>query len=207
MQQEVIKILLVEDHYTTLEGLTAGLEREEGFAIVGACSNANEGLALVEQHRPDVTVLDLHLPGDMTPKEMIQEYIRYPLMKIVVFSAENRMAYIQTVLSMGVSAYLLKSERVAKVAETIRRVMKGQTGIVSESISFDYKRITASEQEVLHMLGLGMKYQEIAEQRGTSIATTRKQTEVLLLKLGLESREQLIAWAVKNGYGAVEVSR
>jgi DNA-binding NarL/FixJ family response regulator len=207
MQQEAIKILLVEDHYTTLEGLAAGLERERGFVIVGACSRADEGLALVEEHHPDVAVLDLHLPGDMMPKDMIREYTRYPLMKIVVFSAESRMAYIQTVLTMGVSAYLLKSERVAKVAETIRRVVKGQTGIVSESITFDFKRITASEQEVLHMLGLGMKYQEIAEERGTSIATTRKQCEVLLLKLGLETREQLIAWAVKNGYGTVEASR
>jgi two-component system NarL family response regulator len=204
---ETIRIVLVEDHYTTLEGLTAGLEREEGFVVVGACANSDEGLALVEQHRPDVAVLDLHLPGTRAPREMIQEYLRYPLMKIVVFSAENRMAYIQSVVTMGVSAYLLKSERVAKVAETIRKVMKGQTGIVSEDLSFDFKRITASEQEVLHMLGLGMKYQEIADQRGTSIATARKQCEVLLLKLSLDSREQLIAWAVKNGYGAVEANR
>ena len=52
------------------------------------------------------------------------------------------------------------------------------------------------------MLGKGMKYQEIADLRFTSIATARKQCEVLLLKLGLETREQLIAWSVQNGYGS-----
>jgi DNA-binding NarL/FixJ family response regulator len=199
-----IKILLVEDHHTTLEGLVVGLKREENFEIVGACSDGEEGLLLVEKHHPDVVVLDLHVPGRLSPRAMIQEYLRYPVMKVVVFSAENRFAYIQSVLAMGVSAYLLKSERVSTVAETVRRVLTEKQPIVSKEISFDHRKITASEQEVLHMLGEGKKYQEIADHRGTSVATARKQCEVLLLKLGLDSREQLIAWAVKNGYGGIE---
>jgi DNA-binding NarL/FixJ family response regulator len=103
---------------------------------------------------------------------------------------------------MGVSAYLLKSERVAKVAETIRLVVSGKKAITSEQVTQDNKKITPSEQEILHMLGKGMKYQEIADLRFTSIATARKQCEVLQLKLGLENREQLIAWSVQNGYGS-----
>lgn len=55
------------------------------------------------------------------------------------------------------------------------------------------------------MLGRGMKYQEIADERCTSVATARKQCEVLLLKLDLANREQLIAWAVQNGYGSEEL--
>jgi Bacterial regulatory proteins, luxR family. len=55
------------------------------------------------------------------------------------------------------------------------------------------------------MLGRGMKYEEIAEERSTSMATARKQCEVLLLKLNLRNREQLIAWAVQNGYGSKEL--
>jgi DNA-binding CsgD family transcriptional regulator len=68
-----------------------------------------------------------------------------------------------------------------------------------------YKKITRAEIEVLSMLGRGMKYQDIAEHRITSVATARKQCETLILKLGLESREQLIAWAVQNGFGSVEM--
>ncbi len=136
---------------------------------------------------------------------MIKEFLRFSDLKIIIFSAESRQAFIQEVLNMGVSAYLLKSERVSKVAEVIRRVNKGEKGIVTEELTMDRKKLTPSEQEVLHMLGKGMKYQEIAEQRFTSIATARKQCEVLLLKLNLENREQLIAWAVQNGYGSEEL--
>jgi DNA-binding NarL/FixJ family response regulator len=57
----------------------------------------------------------------------------------------------------------------------------------------------------LSMLGKGMKYHEIAEHRITSVATARKQCETLLLKLSLETREQLIAWAVQNGFGSVDI--
>jgi len=110
------------------------------------------------------------------------------------------MALIQSVTDMGVAAYLLKSERVAKVIETIQRVMAGEKGIISESVPQVFKKITRAEMEVLSMLARGMKYQEIADQRMTSMATVRKQCETLELKLNLASREQLIAWAVENGF-------
>jgi DNA-binding NarL/FixJ family response regulator len=106
---------------------------------------------------------------------------------------------------MGVSAYLLKSERVSTVADTIRLVMEGQTSIISSEVTKTYKKITRAEMEVLTMLGRGMKYHEIAEHRVTSVATARKQCETLVLKLGLETREQLIAWAVQNGFGSVDI--
>ena len=201
-----VRILVVEDHYVTLDGLLAGLAKEPGFEVVGGCANADEGLELADKLRPDVIVLDLHLPGDHGPTTMIQEYLRIPDAKVVIFSAEMRLAYVQMVLSMGVSAYLLKSERIAKVAETIRQVVAGRKSVISEMVTSEHRKITPSEQEILHMLGKGMKYQEIADQRYTSIATARKQCEVLQMKLGLENREQLIAWAVQNGYGSIDMA-
>jgi DNA-binding NarL/FixJ family response regulator len=196
-----IKIIVVEDHFATLDGLVLGLSQEPDIEVVAHSAKANEGLELVEKFKPDVLVLDLHLPGSSNPNAMLQEFLRFATMEIIIFSAESRLAYIQEVLAMGVSAYLLKSERVSKIAETARRVMQGERGIVSQDLNAAYKKITPSEQEVLHMLGNGKKYQEIALERNTSLATARKQCEVLILKLGLENREQLITWAVKNGYG------
>lgn len=200
-----IRIVVIEDHQVTLEGLTIGLSREDDLEVVGSSDDIDNGLKMVEEQRPDVVVLDLHLPGSLGPKAMISELLRYADMRLVIFSAESREAFIRSVLSLGVSAYLLKSERIATVADTIRRVMKGETNIVTEELTFDRKKLTPSEQEVLHMLGRGMKYQEIADERYTSVATARKQCEVLLLKLGLQNREQLIAWAVQNGYGSEEL--
>jgi len=90
------------------------------------------------------------------------------------------------------------------LADVIRKVARGEKGIVSEALTFDHRKLTPSEQEVVQMLGRGMKYQDIADARNTSISTVRKQCEVLLLKLNLTTREQLIAWAVQNGFGSAE---
>ncbi len=202
---ESIKILVVEDHHATLDGLEMGLSREPGFEIVGTSSNSDDGIVLAKKLLPDIIVLDLHLPGSQAPKSMIEAYCQIAGVKLVIFSGENRVAFVQSVLSLGVAAYLLKSERVSTVAATIRKVVSGEIAIMSSELSVDYKKITRSEHEVLAMLGKGLKYQDIADQRFTSVATARKQCETLLLKLDLETREQLIAWAVRNGYGSVEL--
>lgn len=202
---EPIKVVIIEDHQATLDGLSIGLSQESDIQIIASSLDGDEGYALVEKMKPDVVLLDLHLPGSQGPRSMVEKFSQLKSSKLVIFSAESRMAFIQTVLAMGVQAYLLKSERVAKVSETIRRVMNGETGIVSEQVKGNWKKLTRSEDEVLRMMAKGMKYQDIADARTTSITTVRKQCETLLLKLGLDTREQLIAWAVENGYGSVDL--
>ncbi|CAN5541348.1 response regulator [soil metagenome] len=206
-QAKQAKVLIVEDHHATMDGLFLGLSNVPGLTVVGTASTSDDGLRLMREHRPDVTVLDLHLPGSLGPKATIEAFraAAGEHTKLIIFSAESRMAFIQSVLAMGVSAYLLKSERVAKVAETIQAVLSGQSGLISDEVTKTYKKITRAEMEVLTMLGRGMKYQDIADHRVTSVATARKQCETLLLKLGLETREQLIAWAVQNGFGSVDI--
>jgi len=190
-----------------MDGLTLGLSAQPDFEVIGTASTSDNGLIQAREKHPDIIVLDLHLPGTLSPRATIEAFRQLADKKtrLIIFSAEARMAFIQSVLSMGVSAYLLKSERVATVAETIRLVMAGQSDIISSEVTKTYKKITRAEMEVLTMLGKGMKYHEIAEHRMTSVATARKQCETLLLKLGLETREQLIAWAVQNGFGSVDI--
>jgi two-component system, NarL family, response regulator LiaR len=200
------RILIVEDHHATLDGLNLGLGMQPGFAVVGTATTSDQGLALLNEKKPDIVILDLHLPGTLGPKAALEAFRQAAgeKTKLIIFSAEARMAFIQSVLNMGIAAYLLKSERVAKVAETVKAVMSGETGIISDEVTKTYKKITRAEMEVLNMLGRGMKYQEIADQRLTSVATARKQCETLILKLNLDTREQLIAWAVQNGFGSMD---
>ncbi len=196
-----IRILIVEDHSATLEGLSIGLSREPDLEVVGTSENSDEGLALAATLVPDIVVLDLHLPGTLSPKSMVETFARQCSGKLIIFSAENRLALVQSALHMGVSAYLLKSERVTRLAEVIREVHGGAGGIMSAQLGQDASRLTKAEEEILSMLANGLRYQEIGDRRFTSPATVRKQCDTLILKLGLDSREQLIAWAVRNGYG------
>jgi DNA-binding NarL/FixJ family response regulator len=200
-----IRILVVEDHHATLEGVSIGLSREDDLEVIGTSENSSEGLALTKTLNPDVVVLDLHLPGALSPKAMVEEFAKSTNAKLIVFSAENRLALVQSCLSMGVAAYLLKSERVSTLASIIRRVEGGEKGIMSEQLSVDSSRVTKAEEEILSMLANGLRYQEIADARLTAASTVRKQCDMLLLKLGLDSREKLIAWAVRNGYGTLGV--
>src|ERR1700733_10586737 len=136
-----IRVLVVEDHHATLEGVSIGLSREEDLEVVGTSENSTEGLALTKSLNPDVIVLDLHLPGALSPKAMVEEFARSATAKLIVFSAENRLALVQSCLSMGVAAYLLKSERVSTLASIIRRVEGGEKGIMSEQLSVDSSRV------------------------------------------------------------------
>jgi DNA-binding NarL/FixJ family response regulator len=200
-----ITVLIVEDHQVTLDGLAHGLGKESGIQVVGTASNSDEGLNLARQLKPDIILLDLHLPGSQGPKSTVKSFCSILGSQVLIFSGENRMAFIQTVLGLGVAGYLLKSESVTRVAESIKQVMEGKKPVLSPELVSGETKVTRSEQEVLKMLARGMKYQDIADRRQASPATVRKQCELLLLKLGLETREQLIAWAVQSGYGNLEL--
>ncbi len=204
-----ISVLLVEDHGIVLDGLTSGLSCEPDLRIVGSASTSDDGLTLAQQLRPDIVLLDLHLPGQLSIKPMLEAFCSIAGVKIVVFSGESRRTFVQLVLKMGVAGYLLKSENATAVAAVIRRIMAGEKPVVSGPLiaAKSNVRLTQAEQHVLAMLAHGMKYEEMAQTRVTSTSTIRKQVELLLEKLQLKTREELIAWAVDNGFKALELSR
>jgi DNA-binding NarL/FixJ family response regulator len=142
-----IRILIVEDHSATLEGLSIGLSREADLEVVGTSENSDEGLALAQELVPDVLVLDLHLPGSLSPKAMVETFAKQCSGKLIIFSAENRLALVQSALHMGVAGYLLKSERVTRLAEVIREVHNGATGIMSPQLGQDASKLTKAEEE------------------------------------------------------------
>ncbi len=199
-----IKVAIVEDHEATLAGLASALSQETGIQVVALASDAQSGLTLAKEKSPDIVLLDLHLPGSEGPRSTVKKFCELPSTKVIVFSAENRRAFVQAIIDLGVAGYLLKSESISNVVSAIRSVAAGGKIVKSTGIAMGKEKLTKAEQEVLTLLSRGMKYQEIAEVRGASPATVRKQCELLLLKLGLENREQLIAWAVENGYGKLD---
>lgn len=108
-------------------------------------------------------------------------------------------------MQLGPAAYLLKSESISKIADTIRKTMQEKRKITSRNLANPPAKLTQAEHELLRLLDRGMKYQTIAETRNTSPETIRKQCESIILKLGLSNREELIAWAARSGYDAVDV--
>jgi len=208
MNQRRISIVIVEDHEATLKGLVAELGAEPDFEIAGSAMTSAAGLHLVEERSPAVVLLDLHLPDSAGPKSVTEAFSKFVQTKIVALSGETRPAIIQMVVSLGVSGYILKSEPLERVVETIRAIMKTPDVIhlcPANLLDESGPRMTNAEQHLLRLLARGMKYGEIAAERVVSPETVRKQIDSLVAKLNLHTREQLIAWAVENGYGKLEL--
>ncbi len=201
----VIRLVIIEDHHATRKGLESELSAEPDIRVVGSAGGHLEGLRLVETLQPDIVLLDLHLPDSQGPKSLASSYCGVDGRRVIVFSGDSRSAILQLLLESGVDGYLLKSEPVPAVAAAIRKVMAGNSPVVSQELQSDQpQRLTVAEKHLLRLLARGMKYQEIAAQRVTSPETVRKQVDQLLSKISLGTREELIAWAVENGYGGLE---
>lgn len=196
-----ISLVVVEDHQVTMHGLISWLEATGQYEIKGKCGNRDALVTLVQQVKPDVVLLDLHLPGRFSIEEVIKALVAAGA-RIVVFTAENRSFYVRLALQLGVSAFLLKSETFYRLSDVIKQVHAGQKELVSDGLIDSQVQISPAEEEILSMLSGGFKYEDISRLRDTSPETVRKQCNKLLVKLNLGSREELIAWAVRNGYGS-----
>ena len=202
---ERIKLVIVEDHEVTLNGLKTGLEHEQDIDVVAVAKDSQEGYAVARMARPDVILLDLHLPGAVGPKSLVRTFCGLPA-RLLVLSADSRLAVVQSVLQMGARGYILKSEPLNVIAQAVRKVYSGDRFVISKEVR---SRIilTAGERELLMLLARGMKYAAMANYRGTLPNTIRKQCDYLQDKLQLSSREELIAWAVENGYSEIELEK
>lgn len=200
MTSQAISVVIVEDHQITLDGLKSAFERSDEFSVVGCAENSDDGLELVKRTKPQVVLLDLHLPGSMGPRTCVESFCQLKCSKIVILSGESGAAFVQSVQTAGVSGYLLKSERPVNILEAVKRAARGDVGILSKALICQTHQLTAAEQVILELLAVGKKYQEIADERGTAPETIRRQCETLLSKLHLNNREELIAWAATNGF-------
>ncbi len=195
-----ISVLLVEDHHVTMEGMHSWMEKATRFQVVGKCSNAAKALELAKATKAQVTLLDLHLPGDHRIEELIRSLVETGT-KVVIFSGESRKYFVDLALKCGAAAFVSKEESYFTISQVISDVCTVEGRFISPSLQQAYRqRFTEAEQEILALLAKGKKYEEISSIRLTSIHTVRKQCDNLLNKLRLTSREELIAWSVANGY-------
>lgn len=203
-----ISVVIVEDHEATLKGLKAELSAEDDIEVLGIANCSSTGLKLAEDLTPDVILLDLHLPDSAGPKTLTQKFCANPKTSVIVFSGDSRTAILNLVLSSGVAGYLLKSEPITRIVESIREVAGGKAPVISKELMQNARpKTTKTEEHLLKMLAKGMKYQDIAAARVVAPETVRKQVDALVEKLRLNSREELIAWAVENGYGNLDLDQ
>lgn len=206
------RILLVEDHPIVAEGLRLTLSRTGDIEVVGTAGGVAEARVLAAQLRPDLVLLDHHLPdgSGVDAARAIREGA--PSAVMVMLTADASDDAMIAAIEAGVSGYVVKSEGIATIADSIRRAAGGEmlipptvlTGLLArlqqrrqhEARKAQLKeRLTAREVEVLDRMARAFDNQTIAEQLGISVATVRVHVQNVIEKLGAHSRLEAVILA------------
>jgi DNA-binding NarL/FixJ family response regulator len=217
-----LRILLADDHKVVRQGFRALLERERDFKIVGEADNGLEAIRLVDQLKPDVLVVDFAMPGLTGISVTEQVRRRYPKTRVVMLSMHRNEAYVQSALSKGANAYVLKESSAGDLVRAIREAIAGRRWLsppLSESSlraytektksgALDpYDTLTERERQVLHMAAEGLSSKEIAASLFISPRTVEIHRARVMHKLGLSSQTELVRFAIGHGIISVEHTR
>jgi two-component system NarL family response regulator len=199
-----LKIMLVDDHYLVRMGLASIIALEPDMTVCAEASSGEQAQALFRTHRPDVTLMDLRLPG-MSGAETIQAIRReFPDARIVMVSTYVCDEEIYGALQAGAMAYLVKSVQREELIRAIRKAAAGQRHIPAEVAARLADRVAHSELsmreiEVLRLLVGGRRNREIGEALDITEGTVKLHVSSILGKLGVADRTEAVTVALQRG--------
>lgn len=199
-----IRVLIADDHVTVLEGLTVIINRNEDMQVAAAAADGSEAVTLWQEHRPDVTLVDIRMPG-LDGVEVIEEIRRLDnSARVIVLTTCDTDNEIYRAVKAGARAYLLKDGPREELVDTIRRVHRGETCLAPSLVeklaaSVSNEPLTRREQEVLELLAKGRSNKEIASTLSISEPTVKTHLRSLFSKLDVLSRTEAIAVASRKG--------
>ncbi|MBX2962384.1 MAG: response regulator transcription factor [Cyclobacteriaceae bacterium] len=205
--QKHMKTVLIDDHTILLDGIRALLEREGEHEILATATNAEEGLDLLRQHKPDLLITDFNLPG-MDGLSLIRRVKQlFPEMKIVVLSMHDETHLVKEILKEGVNAYILKKDSHKELLEALRQVYDGKVFLSDEINKMlikslnnpdENRLLTDREREILKLIAKEYSNKQIAEELFISERTVETHRKNIFRKTGTTSLVGLIKFAYAN---------
>lgn len=202
---EVIRVLIVDEHLMVRMGLRAMLTVFDDFEVVGEACDLDETLALCASLSPHVILMDVIKPAQKGFERLSRVHEKFPNIRLMAFSSNNETSLINAAIHAGATSYMLKNVTLAGLAEAIRATAKGHSVVAAEAMTklmtatnrpsrHDF-RLTEREVEVLRSMSQGMTNQEIADSLTVSRSTVKFHITNILSKLGATHRSQAIALA------------
>jgi DNA-binding NarL/FixJ family response regulator len=204
VSQRGLRILIVDDHEVVREGLRALLDRQPDMEVVGEAPDGPTALARYETCRPDVTLMDLRIPG-MSGLEAIRALReRHPHSRIIAFTTFDLPEEIHDVLRAGAQGYLLKASPGNELLAAIRNVHAGRRVVPAAVAERLAERLTAlaltpREKEILGLMVEGLGNLDIGARLGLTEGTIKGYVNVLFRKLGVKARTQATRVALEQG--------
>jgi len=199
-----IRIMIADDHPVVREGFAAMIETEPDMAVVGQARSGEEALELFRRVRPDVTLMDLRMPG-MGGVEAIRALRReFPNSRLIVLTTYDGDEDIYRAIEAGAQAYLLKDMLCDEILAAIRAVHAGQRRIPAAVGTRLAERmagmnLSAREHQVLEFVAAGKSNKEIAAELQITEATVKGHMTNILGKLGVTDRTQAVITAIRRG--------
>jgi DNA-binding NarL/FixJ family response regulator len=204
IQAKPIRILSVEDHPVFREGLATIISFEPDMLLVARASNAVEAIAEFRRHRPDVTLMDIGLPGTNGTDTLIAIRGEFPQARIIMLTTSDCDGDIQRALRAGASGYILKSMHMDELLSVIRCVHAGRRAIPPEVAArlaehLGDEDLTARELDVLRLIRDGYRNKQIADQLSISENTVNFHIKNLVDKLQANDRTHAVTIALRRG--------
>jgi NarL family two-component system response regulator LiaR len=206
-QSNPIRVLLVDDHMVVRSGLKTVLAVYDDMQLVGEAADGEEALRLCERLQPDVVLMDLVMPkiDGVAATRAIKE--RWPQIQVIALTSFKEKEYVEGAIKAGASGYLLKNVSAEELVNAIRKAAAGQPSLSPEAAQVLIQKVneppppgqdmTDREKEILALMVEGLSNNEIAERLIVSQSTVKFHVSNILSKLGVSSRTEAVALAVK----------
>ena len=207
-----IRLLIVDDHTVIREGLTLLLSTASDIEVIGTASNGRDAVEIVKTRKPDVVIMDLHMPIMDGADAMKEIRKASPSTKLIVLSSYKEKDEVLRAIDSGAHAYLLKDGPVEELAQAIRNANAGRSSLNPEIATTVLSRLselsgadgnsaglTVTEVRTLEMLRDGASNPDIARAMSVSLNTVKSRLSRIYEKLSVTSRTQAVAEALRRG--------
>jgi DNA-binding NarL/FixJ family response regulator len=199
-----MRILCVEDHPVFREGLATVIASQPDMRLIGYAGNGVEAVAEFRRHQPDVTLMDLQLPGSNGTDVLIAIRGEFPQARIAMLTTSDADGEIQRAMRAGAAAYLLKSMAKDDLLAVIRSVHAGRRHVPAEVAArlaehLGEEDLTARELEVLRLIRDGHRNKQIADQLAIAETTVNFHIKNLVAKLQAKDRTHAVTIALRRG--------
>jgi DNA-binding NarL/FixJ family response regulator len=201
---QLITVLTVDDHSLLRKGIAALVNAEPDMKLIAEASNGQEAVESFRLHRPDVTLMDIQMPGFNGIEAINRIRSEFPDAHIIVLTTYTGDAQVVKALRAGARAYILKGHVHRELLETIRAVHAGQKRIppdiaaeLAEHAADD--ELTQREIDVLRLIAAGNSNKLIADQLSIGEATVKSHVTNILSKLGANDRAHAATIGIKRG--------
>jgi DNA-binding NarL/FixJ family response regulator len=198
-----IRLLLVDDHPVVLAGLAAVLEFEPRLRVVAQGTDGGQAVALFREHRPDVALLDVRMPGLDGPGAAGRIRAEFPDARLLMLSTSEADADVRRALDAGARGYLLKTACPEELVDAVLTVHAGgrwvPAALVRPAGAPAAAALSPRQAEVLELLAKGLSNKEIAAVLGFSEDGAKAHLKAIYAKLGVRDRTEAVVAAIQRG--------